>query len=266
MIMGIIRKLIFPPKCVGCGEKFNIFAVGYDEKEVYCINCRAEWERTKISPCNTCKKACIDCYCVPDPLNGTVAISLIKFGRSYSSDRLIYALKRRNNERIFDFASSELARRLKTYMWEFKKDGSEMVITHVPRKPSSVSTYGFDHAERLACGISERTGISAVTALKRRRGGKDQKKLDAGDRIKNSLDRFVLIDDAIPLLKDKTVIIVDDVITSGATAAACIQKLRACGACEIIVLSIAKSSIPRKKKDKNKKNPERRKGGSDGVV
>lgn len=264
--MGLFKKLMFPPKCVGCGEKFNIFAKDYDESEVYCKNCRAEWERTKLLPCNTCKKACIDCYCVPDPLKETVSIALIKFGRTYSADRLIYALKIRNNERIFDFASNELARRLKTYVWEFKKDESEMIITHVPRKPSSVSAYGFDHAEKLALGISKRIGIPAVTALKRRRGGKDQKKLDASERIKNSLDRFVLIDDAIPLLKDKTVIIVDDVITSGATVSACIQRLRKSEACEIIVLSIAKSSIPRKKKPTRKKNSKRMKGGNDGVV
>lgn len=246
--MGFVRNLIFPPKCVGCGEKFNIFANDYEEGTVYCPNCRSEWEKTKLMPCPSCKRASIDCDCVPPTLKEISAISLIKFGRCYNSDRLIYALKRRNNSAIFDFAADELSRRLKTYIREFKLDTNELVLTHVPRKPSSVSTYGFDHAQRLAKGVSDRLGIELVYALKRKRGGKDQKKLTVKERIINSKERFVFVDESESSVKDQIVILVDDVITSGATALACIEKLMEHGPKSVIVLSIAKSNVKTKAK------------------
>ena len=49
-------------------------------------------------------------------------------------------------------------------------------------------------------------------------------------------------------MKDQIVILVDDVITSGATALACIEKLMEHGPKSVIVLSIAKSNVKTKAK------------------
>lgn len=254
--MKFVRKLLFPPKCVGCGERMNIFSKNYNDSIIYCQECRDEWEYTKNEPCSRCKLLNIDCNCVPEALEGYRVMSLIKFGKNQSADRLIYSLKKHNNKKNFDFAVKELAWRLHLFIRENNIEVGDMIITNVPRKTSSVSVYGFDHAELIARGISDIIEVDYVKTLRRLRDGRDQKKLKAEKRLHNSRGKFGLLDDAINTINGKTIVIIDDVVTTGSTVSACIEELKKGVPAEIVILSIAKS-MTKRKKNKDKKSKRR---------
>ena len=125
---------------------------------------------------------------------------------------------------------------------------SNAVVTYVPRNKRSVVTYGFDHGRLLAETVAEKLGLPIVMLLRRRRGGRDQKKLTVAKRFDNSSNKFELLPSIS--LRNKTVIIVDDVITTGATMAACAVAIYDGEPENIVMLSLAKSGKTRKKRDK----------------
>lgn len=239
----MIKDLVFPPKCAGCDEKFNMFSSNYNRDEVFCNKCRADWERVKLLPCSNCRRASIDCQCVPKLLEGTDVISLFKYGRMPAADKMIYSLKRKRIPRNYAFASGELVRRLSVFINEREMAPEDILIVNVPRKQRSVKRYGFDHAERLAREIADRMGVPYASALKRRKNGKDQKKKSRRERLELSRDGFGLSKKQRDMIKGRNVILVDDVVTTGATASACVGILKPLDPKSVTVLCLAESSI-----------------------
>ena len=254
-MIDFVKNLMAPPRCAGCGERLSIFD-GSSEK-AFCNTCRGKWEKAKRSMCSWCKHENVECTCRIKALKGTRVLSLIKFGSDPSCDRLIYALKRRRNERFFDFTVDELYRRLVSEGDILKGDISKVVFTNVPRNVGSKNTFGFDHAKLLSLSLANKTGGEYRNLILRRLGGKAQKKLDGKERQNNVKNRFIF--NPSEELVGETIILVDDVVTTGATASECVRTLREKGAKEVMLLTIARAE---NKKTKNTA----KKGKNDGAV
>jgi predicted amidophosphoribosyltransferase len=97
-------------------------------------------------------------------------------------------------------------------------------VTWVPGKPADMRRRGFDHAELLATELSTGLGLPCRRLLDRRRIPLDQAALSASERSANLAGAFRA--DFSP----REVVLVDDVVTTGATAEACARALRAGGA------------------------------------
>lgn len=248
-VIDFLIKLIDPPRCAGCGERFDVLE--NDRVDALCDKCRAEWEKSKLTICNGCGHENVACTCRGKYLKDTRILSVVKFGKKSCCDRLIYALKQRNVSRYFDFAADELYRRLRSEEKLMVLDLSDAIITNVPRNMKTRILYGFDHAEILAEKIADRMNAQYESLLKRVFGGRPQKKLKESERKKNVTGRFLL--SSHESLVGRKIILVDDVITTGATASECVDQLRKGGAAEIILLTLARTD------NKNKKKIERRK-------
>ncbi|MBI4418526.1 MAG: ComF family protein [Ignavibacteriales bacterium] len=112
-------------------------------------------------------------------------------------------------------------------------------IVPVPLHRAKHRERGFNQAESIARGISDRTGWPVVTGvLERTRPTQTQTKLDAVERQKNVEGAFA-VRKKMHGLGGKTCIIVDDVITTGATIVSCAHALRSAGASTIIASSAA---------------------------
>ena len=241
------EDLVFPHKCIGCRKILNVFDSEYDKMTVYCKNCRAKWERSKILPCSDCRHAAIECSCVPELIENLTVVSLFKFGTVLEADRLVYSVKRRRLPRVYKFAADELANRMLSYCRENVLDLSNAVVTFVPRSKRSIARYGFDHGKLLAETVAERLGMSCAALLRRNSSkGRDQKKLSAAERIINASHKFDFLKNSD--IKGMTVLIVDDVITTGATVGSCAGALYEGDPEKIIVLCLAKSDKVFKKK------------------
>ncbi|MGH2818566.1 MAG: ComF family protein [Actinomycetota bacterium] len=113
--------------------------------------------------------------------------------------------------------------------------GLSGIVTWVPGKPADTRRRGFDHAELLARGVSSGLGLPCRGLLDRRRIPLDQAALSASERRANLAGVF-----RAPSSPPE-VVLVDDLITTGATAGACAQALRAGGAEIVDLLSACRA-------------------------
>ena len=172
----------------------------------------------------------------------------MKFGRTQSVDALIYSLKKRKIAKNFDFASSELAKRFKSYEKNTDRDLSGVIFTNVPRKRRTIAKFGFDHAKILARQTAEKLGRPYEELIMRVGYARDQKKLSRSERSQNVKGNFELAIEG--KLHEKTVVLVDDVVTTGSTALECIRVLRNGGAKHIVLLSLSHAAEKKKAKRK----------------
>src|SRR5207244_2445918 len=108
---------------------------------------------------------------------------------------------------------------------------------------------GFNQSELLAREISRRTGVPLVHVIKRVRHTSAQAGLTNTKRRDNVLRAFQvkrrIWDRALPkhpgaFLKGLRVLLIDDVMTTGATAGACADVIRKAGAAHVTVLTLAR--------------------------
>ncbi len=103
------------------------------------------------------------------------------------------------------------------------------VITWVPGRSRDIRVRGFDHAETIARELGSRVGIPVVSLLERARDRPDQTTLSGHARWLNLDGAFAGAGSA------GRVLVVDDLVTTGATVATCAGVLRRLGASHIEV-------------------------------
>jgi len=106
-------------------------------------------------------------------------------------------------------------------------------IVPVPPAPARLRRRGFDPAGELAAALAERLGSPLEPCL-RRRGGRRQ----VGRRRAERLGRPPRVE-AVGVAP-RSVMLVDDVLTTGATLSACAQALRAAGAARVVAVTFAR--------------------------
>ena len=155
----------------------------------------------------------------------------------YSSivKELIIRLKYKN-----DFICGEI---LAKYMLEVVKNNELQfdLISYVPMSKKSLKSRGYNQSEYLANYLSRFLEIPVFRSLIKTENTKDQIGLNGEQRWSNMEKCFEIRKNKI--IKNKRILLVDDVITTGATAFHCAQKLKENGANNIYILTIAKSNV-----------------------
>lgn len=164
--------------------------------------------------------------------------SIITYSTAYYSGiikELIVGLKYKS-----DFNCGEL---LGQYMNEVLKEKNfdYNIIAYVPCSRSSLKKRGYNQSEYLARIIGRHQNKPLCKCLKKTIDTKDQIGLDGSGRWENLIGVFKVINES--KIKNKKILLVDDVITTGATAFYCAQELIDSGADEVRVLTAAKSKI-----------------------
>ncbi len=112
------------------------------------------------------------------------------------------------------------------------------VITPVPLHWRREWSRGYNQSRLLAGEIGRRLGVPVHDLLERPRATPKQANLDAEQRLRNMRNAFRVRPK--PALAGHSVLIVDDVFTTGATLGAAAETLTAAGAGEIVVLTAAR--------------------------
>lgn len=113
------------------------------------------------------------------------------------------------------------------------------VVTFVPMPKEREKERGYNQSFELCREFSSLTGMKMVAALERVKNVERQATLGRAERIKNLQGSFKAINNQE--FKGKDVLLIDDVVTTGATASECAKTLLKAGAREVSVLSVAKT-------------------------
>lgn len=111
-------------------------------------------------------------------------------------------------------------------------------VTWVPATRAAVKRRGFDHGRGIAAPVARAFGLEPVALLGRGRA-RDQRDLDKSDRARNVAGTFAVLPHV--QLGGARVIVVDDVLTTGATLDAAADTLLSCGAASVRVAVIART-------------------------
>jgi ComF family protein len=150
--------------------------------------------------------------------------------------RTVRALKYRGATRLAAWLGAALAREVAAVSWQ------PAVVCAVPLHASRHRERGYDQALLLARGAAAGLGVPCRTLLARVRPTRPQARLSRAARLSNVAGAFV----SVPV-PGAAILLVDDVLTTGATTAACRDALLAAGALEVRVAVIARSersSVP----------------------
>jgi ComF family protein len=101
---------------------------------------------------------------------------------------------------------------------------------------------GFNQADLLAREVSRRTGIPVDRRLLRTRPTPPQAGLSAAERRRNLQGAFAAAGEKAAI-KGKNLIVIDDVMTTGATLEACARVLKRAGAAEVAALALARADL-----------------------
>ena len=115
-------------------------------------------------------------------------------------------------------------------------------ITWVPLSRQRLRKRGYDQARLLAESLSKRTGFPCEPTLTKRRNNPPQSTIHSTEkRKKNVRNLFASLLDAD--IKGKRFLLVDDIVTTGATLSACAEVLKKAGAAEIKAVTVTRGKL-----------------------
>lgn len=228
-------RLIFPPQCVSCGDLV-------DSTFGLCGACwRDTWFIAGLT-CDCCGAPlpgddpgiavhCDDCLQTPRPWGRGRAALIYKD----NARRLVLAMK--HGDRI------DLARPMARWMLQAARPvlHPDMLVVPMPLHRWRLLKRRFNQAALLACGVAEGAGLELCPDLLiRRRATAVQEGMSLEERFANLSGSIAPHPRQGACAKGRHVLLVDDVMTSGASLGAAAEACLAAGAKEVTVLVLAR--------------------------
>lgn len=221
-----------PPRCPGCGSIT-------EHVHSFCPECWARIEFLGDGGCTTCGlplqateiETCAACMARPPRIARTrAAVAYDELSRGLAI-RLKYGRK------------VAVARTMARYMAPLVRAEGVPILVPVPLHRTRLWRRGFNQAGLVARELSRRLAIPIDPfALRRARRTPPLKGMSPLQRRKAVAGAFVVGDKGA--IAGKTVILIDDVLTTGSTAEACARALRKAGAARVELVSWARVVRP----------------------
>ena len=211
-----LTQLLFPPKCVLCRKLLT------DEETDLCAQCRAdipEITGTKRKLPYLAKWTGLWYY------EGSVRASILRY-------------KFRGNRSYSGCYGRMLAMKL------LQEDIDFDVLTWVPISRRRKRSRGYDQVALIAEATARELGLAAIPTLKKLRHNRPQSGLkDAAARRANVLGVYQVT--APEQIAGKRILLLDDILTTGATVSECARTLLTAGAKEVVCATVAVASQQR---------------------
>ena len=223
-VISPIIDFIYPPICVSCDELLP------DGSQQVCERCWDSMQRvTREMPLyHETRTNLLETGYVSD------LVSLFVFEKEGAFQHIAHALKYDG----FESLGKELGRRLGERMNEWNVTAD--LLIPIPLHKVKQRERGYNQADLIARGISMVTGTPVLSnAVRRIRHTATQTQLSLDERRKNVEDAFEVKKSHLSEIATKRCVLVDDVLTTGATIQSCAQTLMGAGASEVIAASAA---------------------------
>ena len=213
--LGVLLDLLFPPKCVFCGKVLD------SGEDGLCARCQRD---------------------LPWLTDGEAELTGEFF--SLCAAPLRYQDKVRDSIRRYKFNGRrgyhKLYGKLVAQCVHDHLAGRYDLITWVPLSDKRKRERGYDQAFLLASAAALELGDVAVETLRKARNTDPQSGLEGEPaRRANVLGAYIAVDQT--LVAGRRVLLIDDVVTTGATFSECARVLRTAGAKDVVCAALARA-------------------------
>lgn len=223
-------SLLFPSGCAACNQPLT------EPEEALCAPCRDPLPLLPLASCRSCAlplfgagvECCETCRLHPPAFDRAVSPFLYEG----SAKALVTALKFEGRTSLTGF----LSKRMACVVRERLVDLPFQAVLPVPLHPVRLRERTFNQAALLARGVAEELRLPLKEHwIARRRFTRPQTELPREERIRNLRGAFQFEADPVP--EAAAVLLVDDVLTTGATAGACARILKEHGIRQVAVVT-----------------------------
>jgi len=219
-----LLHLLYPNLCLNCNKSL------VQTERYLCLGCQINLPETNdhLTKENSVEKT----------MWGRIpfqrAFSFLYFNQRGVTQKLLHELKYRGNEELANYLGELYALRIKQTALNHGIDA----IVAIPLHPSKLKKRGYNQSYAFAEGIAKGLAIENLSsAVERRKATDTQTKKTRAERWKNVSSIFCVTNAAI--LNKKHILLVDDVITTGATIESCGLEIIKSVDCTLSIASIA---------------------------
>jgi len=214
-IFSDLLDLFFPRECPACRNLFQ-------EESLICSTClnALDDQRLRAATVNILEMPVLSAYAYAWPL-----------------DRIIPAAKSKNQPRLFD----PLVRGMVASLREAGLEDYPQTIVPVPLHPSRRRERGYDQAFHLSRAVGRMLDLPVQRRVLRRTRITPPQKTETRERRLEALHDAFLPGREASLVSDLRVLLIDDVVTTGATLSAAVQALQSASPAGILCLTAART-------------------------
>lgn len=215
--MERLLDLLLPPSCPGCGR----------EGSALCPECAHQLRRRRDEPAG-----------LPLGLRSDQPAGIVQLewccAYSGPARACVHALKYDGELRLVEPLAQAMAER-----WQRVAAGGELLVP-VPVHAARRRQRGFDQADLLARAVGRILGLEVANVLGRATQTAAQHSLSRRARAANVGRAFVIATAQRDTVRGRWVVLIDDVVTTGATVSGCAAALYAAGAPAVSALALAR--------------------------
>lgn len=227
---SVILSYLYPRRCPVCGD------IVMPKGELICPSCFTKLSYVTSPTCKKCGKEIISdlaeyCFdCTKHKRNYESGIALINYDDI--AKKSMTQIKYKNKREYLDFYSEAICQR---YQYQILRMSAQCLVP-IPVHPARKRQRGFNQAEILANQLGKNLQIPVCSQmLIRNKKTAPQKNLDPRQRLQNLESAF----HTNHILESvKSVILVDDIYTTGSTIEACTRVLKRAGIQSVYFISI----------------------------
>jgi ComF family protein len=239
-----VLDFLLPSSCLGCDDRLPLDG----PTEPICPTCVSRMREPPWPRCPRCHfptgtgrstQTCLACREWPAALRAARSAVILED----PADRLVHALKYGGWREL----APVLARRMQAVPLPEESVGRRLLAVPVPTTARRRRQRGYNQAALLARSFAEGTRVEYAEALTRGTSTGSQVALDPSQRRSNVRGAFSTVTQHEALLRGSHVLLVDDVLTTGATAGEAAQTLERAGADGVSLITFARALPDRRR-------------------
>jgi len=228
-----VLDYIFPRKCLGCSREEGYLCKNCENEIVFlqmqcCPNCRRPQKEGRF-----CHEKCAKNFGF-DQL-----IVCLKYSKTNLISKMAIQFKYKFSKEMAEILGKIMKHQFANFSHNFKTENT--VLIPVPLSAERMKFRGFNQAALLAKYLEKNFNrMKFYDCMKRENGGEQQAGKTRRERLMNLENKIYLDDGFATFLKDKNIILIDDIATTGTTLNECSRVLKNAGVKNICCLVLAR--------------------------